>query len=77
MKELYILIITGYLNFQNEEISNIPYIEIVSSHYSFKSCDDDIVETHDYYLAKDIRKKVQSEESLGFFMIMIRIRCFF
>ena len=45
------------MNFQNEEISNIPYLEILSSHYSFKSCDDDIVETHDYYLAKDIRRK--------------------
>ena len=57
MKELYILIITGYMNFQNEEISNVPYLEVLSSHYSFKSCDDDIVETHDYYLAKDIRRK--------------------
>ena len=57
MKELYILIITSYLNFKNEEIPNIPSLEIVSSHYSFKSCDDDIVETHDYYLAKDIRRK--------------------
>ena len=57
MKELYILILTSYLNFQNEEISNIPYLEVLSSHYSFKSCDKDLIETHDYYLAKDIRKK--------------------
>ena len=32
MKELYILIITRNLNFHNEEIPNIPYLEIVSSH---------------------------------------------
>ena len=57
MKELYILILTSYLNFQNEEISNIPYLEVLSSHYSLKSCDKDLIETHDYYLAKDIRKK--------------------
>ena len=57
MKDIYILIVTGYLNISSQEIPNIPYLEVLSSHDSYKSCDSKIVATHDYFLAKDIRRK--------------------
>tara|TARA_B100000902_G_C26891790_1_gene707751 strand:+ start:415 stop:702 length:288 start_codon:yes stop_codon:yes gene_type:complete len=57
MKEIYILIVAGYLNFQSQEMPKIPYLEVLSSHESYKSCDNKIVATHDYFLAKDIRRK--------------------
>ena len=57
MKDIYILIVTGYLNFYSQEILDIPYLEVLSSHESYKSCDSKIVETHDYFLAKDIKRK--------------------
>lgn len=57
MKDLYILILTGFLNSHNQDIYNIPYLEILSTHTSYKSCDESIISTHDYYLAKDIRRK--------------------
>ena len=57
MKDIYILIVTGYLNISSQEIPNIPYLEVLSSHDSYKSCDKKIVATHDYFLAKDIRRK--------------------
>ena len=36
---------------------NIPYLEVLSTHTSYESCDKKIVDTHNYYLAKDIRRK--------------------
>ncbi len=57
MKLLYILILTGDINLPNQDISNIPYLEVLSSHVSYEACDEKIVATHDYYLAKDIRRK--------------------
>ena len=57
MKELYILILTGYLNFNSQGITSIPYLDILSSHQSYKLCDSKLVATHDYFLAKDIRRK--------------------
>ena len=57
MKDIYILIVTGYLNISSQEIQNIPYLEVLSSHDSYNSCDKKIVATHDYFLAKDIRRK--------------------
>ena len=57
MKEMFILIVTGYFNFYPKEIPEIPYFEVLSSHETYKSCDNKIVATHDYFLAKDIRRK--------------------
>ncbi len=57
MKLLYILILTGNINLHNQDISNIPYLEVLSSHVSYEACDQKIVATHDYYLAKDIKRK--------------------
>ena len=66
MKELYILIITGYLSFHNEKSFNIPYIEVFSSHSSYKACDENIIAIHDYYLAKDIKRKSNKQRKPRF-----------
>ena len=57
MKLLYVLILTGNINLHHQDIFNIPYLEVLSSHLSYEACDEKIVATHDYYLAKDIRRK--------------------
>ena len=41
-------------------------MEIISSHYSNDSFNKEIVRTHDYYLAKDIRKKKNKQREPKF-----------
>ena len=67
MKEAYILIVTGFLSFSKEKIMNIPYLEVLSTHTSYESCDKKIVDTHNYYLAKDIRRKSTKQRKPIFF----------
>ena len=66
MSHLYILILTGYFNSLSEDILDIPYLEVLSSHETYEACDEKIVATHDYYLAKDIRRKSSKQRKPRF-----------
>ena len=57
MKQFYILVLISFFDYRDEKTSNFPYIEVLSTHENYSSCDKKIVDTHDYFLAKDIRRK--------------------
>ena len=64
MNNIYILIVVSFFLVKVQMI--LPYYEIISSHYTNESCIKEIVRTHDYYLAKDIRKKKNKQREPKF-----------
>ena len=66
MQQIYILIIISFLQPEDTNIYRIPYYEVISIHPKYESCDQEIVKTHDYYLAKDIRKKKTKQRNPKF-----------
>ena len=63
MDQIYALIIIGVLNLNSTKNVHVPYYEVISTHSDYDSCDKEIVRTHDYYLAKDIRRKKTMQRS--------------
>ena len=57
MEYLYALIIVSFPSWKNPENNQIPYNEVNSIYKTYEDCDFRIIEIHDYYLAKDIRRK--------------------
>ena len=57
MDYLYVLIIVANINWQENHIDYAPYAEVNSAFNNIRECDKKITEMHDYYLAKDIRRK--------------------
>ena len=66
MSNIYILIVVGFFSSESTNDFKLPYYEIISSHYTNESCNKEIVRTHDYYLAKDIRKKKNKQREPKF-----------
>ena len=66
MSQVYVLIIVGVLNLNSSQGLHIPYYEVISTHSNYDSCDKEIVKTHDYYLAKDIRRKKTKQRNPKF-----------
>ena len=66
MNQVYILIIVSFFSQEGSYKKNIPYYEIISTHETYDSCDKEIIKTHDYYLAKDIRRKKTKQRSPKF-----------
>ena len=66
MNQVYILIIVSFLSQEASYLKNIPYFEVISTHETYDSCDKEIIKTHDYYLAKDIRRKKTKQRSPKF-----------
>ena len=57
MEYLYALIIVASTLWNNKHDNNIPYFEVNAIFKTYLECNDKIVSIHDYYLAKDIRRK--------------------
>ncbi len=57
MNYIFALIVMGVLDLENHNKSYIPYNRVISTYTSYFDCNDQLISTHDYYLAKDIRKK--------------------
>ena len=57
MNNIYALIVVSLFNFQKSKDFYVPYYEVISTHINFENCDKEIMKTHNYYLAKDIRRK--------------------
>ena len=68
MSQIYILIIVSFLNYTDSKNYNfnVPYYEVISTFSDYDSCDKEIVKTHDYYLAKDIRRKKSKQRNPKF-----------
>ena len=57
MNNIYALIVVSLFNFQKSKDFYVPYYEVISTHINYENCDKEIIKTHNYYLAKDIRRK--------------------
>ena len=57
MKYIYALIIVASPMWKDNNKNSIPYTEVNSIFKTYEECDYKISAIHDYYLAKDIRKK--------------------
>ena len=66
MNQIYALIIVGFFNVKGTDDYRIPYYEVISTHSTYELCDREIIKTHDYYLAKDIRRKKTKQRNPKF-----------
>ena len=66
MNQIYLLIVVSFFNNSGMSDYNVPYYEVISTHSSYKGCDKEIVKSHDYYLAKDIRRKKSKQRNPKF-----------
>ena len=66
MNQIYLLIIVGFFNIKDSGDYRIPYYEVISTHSTYDLCEREIIKTHDYYLAKDIRRKKTKQRNPKF-----------
>ena len=66
VNNIYIVIVVGFLKTNGSDNFHLPYYKIISTHNNFKECEEQINKTHDYYLAKDIRRKKSKQRNPKF-----------
>ena len=57
MEYFYALIIVASSVWDESNINKVPYSQVNSIFQSYEDCDKRIIQIHDLYLAKDIRRK--------------------
>ena len=73
MSQIYALIIVSIVNLDATGQYQAPFHKVISTYSTYSYCDKELIKTHDYYLAKDIRRKNQNKEAQNLSMIMKKI----
>ncbi len=66
MSQIYALIIVSFVNLDATGQYQAPFHKVISTYSTYSYCDKELIKTHDYYLAKDIRRKKPKQRSPKF-----------